>query len=408
MIRRAQLHGQRRVQPVAAEELAGLHRRQDAERSAVGGRELHSVARELVVTHGDGVAGLDLERLVEHLAIEAGLQLERVACIRGDLEKVEVEFAGLDVVAQVRDELTPQPAVDGPDEGAGRAPPVAPPSDVLADPAARHEPQGRVEIGTDLRHVYGPVDAIVGVVELEAPGDVVAGHLGIAVGGVAVQEKRIGLEYPVAEERAGAEVEIGSDDPVVAVAERIAGGDDETDRRLIQNVERHAADGQQLAVQRRRGIHVGAQKAEVPSRRAPGKLRAGEDAHRQAVLVEADAAREEGQGIEPDPAEPEYPRVLEEEAPLLRKEKGEAREVDAALVDLGLGEVGVEGERQRDCRREPVAEIQAAGALEIVIAWLFQVGASGIRPDVESQALRDLVDAVQNARVGDRLDLDVA
>src|SRR5262249_41981790 len=62
-------------------------------------------------------------------------------------------------------------------------------------------------------------------------------------------------------------------------------------------------------------------------------------------VEEADAPGEERDErlVEADPArEVELVRPLEEEAPLLRKEEGEARQVDLPRVDLRLGEVGVE------------------------------------------------------------------
>jgi hypothetical protein len=51
-------------------------------------------------------------------------------------------------------------------------------------------------------------------------------------------------------------------------------------------------------------------------------------------------------------------RVLQEEVALLGEEQREARQVDLALIDLGLGEVGVHGER----RGEPVVSVERVEA----------------------------------------------
>ena len=52
-------------------------------------------------------------------------------------------------------------------------------------------------------------------------------------------------------------------------------------------------------------------------------------------------------------------RALEEERPFLGKEEGEAREVDAPVIDFGFGEVGVDGDHGGEFGREVPTEVAA-------------------------------------------------
>ena len=51
--------------------------------------------------------------------------------------------------------------------------------------------------------------------------------------------------------------------------------------------------------------------------------------------------------------------ALEKERALLREEQREARQVRAARVDFGLGEVGVDGQRGEHVRAEPLRDVEA-------------------------------------------------
>ena len=80
------------------------------------------------------------------------------------------------------------------------------------------------------------------------------------------------------------------------------------------------------------------------------------------LIVESDAPGEEGQEGWAKPAgiaEGEAFSVSEKEVALLRKEQREPVEVDLPVVDLGLGEVRVDGDAQAQCRSDPVPEFAA-------------------------------------------------
>ena len=57
--------------------------------------------------------------------------------------------------------------------------------------------------------------------------------------------------------------------------------------------------------------------------------------------------------------EVEEGRAVEEEGALLGKEQREPRQVDQALVDLGFGEVGVDGGHAAQARRDVVGHVDA-------------------------------------------------
>ena len=102
----------------------------------------------------------------------------------------------------------------------------------------------------------------------------------------------------------------------------------------------------------------GRRSSSAPS--AARRLEAGEDRDLLA-LDEPDPPAEEGQQALAAEAEPEVEDVggVEEEGALLGKEQREAGEVGAARVDLGLGEVGVDGERGERVRAEPLRDVEA-------------------------------------------------
>ena len=76
---------------------------------------------------------------------------------------------------------------------------------------------------------------------------------------------------------------------------------------------------------------------------------------------QADAPTEEGRRQVLVETEPEVEDVgaLEKEGALLGKEQREARQVHAARVDFGLGEIGVDGERRQRVRAEALRDVEA-------------------------------------------------
>jgi hypothetical protein len=92
------------------------------------------------------------------------------------------------------------------------------------------------------------------------------------------------------------------------------------------------------------------QDADVECTGAAGQLAAHIDALRLSARVPADAAGEERRHHTPGHAsEIEVARSFQKEIALLFEEQRKTREVDAPLVDLGLGEVGVDAEIQLEC-----------------------------------------------------------
>src|SRR5262249_28064523 len=81
------------------------------------------------------------------------------------------------------------------------------------------------------------------------------------------------------------------------------------------------------------------------------------------IADETDPAREERDEARAVAAEAGAEREdvgpVQEERPLLGEEQRESREVRLARVYLGLGEVGVDGERGEGVRAEPLRDVQA-------------------------------------------------
>ena len=59
-----------------------------------------------------------------------------------------------------------------------------------------------------------------------------------------------------------------------------------------------------------------------------------------------------------DASELEQVRIAQEEVALLGKEQIEAREVDLPVVDFRRGEIGVDGERAGERRRDAVVDVE--------------------------------------------------
>ena len=147
--------------------------------------------------------------------------------------------------------------------------------------------------------------------------------------------------------------------PVDAGATRV----EETGERLTAEAPLEAHRGEVLAGDA--GIGAGGavvlaradvQHADVLLAQLARELGAEQDALRLAVL-QPDAAREERRGVAG--RELEEARPFEEELAPLREEQREPREIGAALVDFGFGEVGVHREVRPQARRDVVEDVEA-------------------------------------------------
>ncbi len=139
---------------------------------------------------------------------------------------------------------------------------------------------------------------------------------------------------------------------------------------------------------------------------AARELAADVDIDRIACLVEADTAGEEGQRRLSQATEAEQGRVLQEELALLGKEQRKASQVDALLIDLGFGEIRVDGQAGGDRRGDLVEHVDpgrelAPAVVAVVVEGLAQHEV-GLQPQAE--AGRGDLDAAQRQGVGQRAD----
>ena len=103
------------------------------------------------------------------------------------------------------------------------------------------------------------------------------------------------------------------------------------------------------------------EEADVLAAHLSGELRAEVDLLRRRVRAQTDPPAEEGLNLRTARAvagEVEERRAVEEEVAALGKEEREARQVDLTLIDLGLREVGVDGQVCADSRRRVVEEVE--------------------------------------------------
>ena len=136
--------------------------------------------------------------------------------------------------------------------------------------------------------------------------------------------------------------------------------------------------------------------AEVPAAGAAGEAAATVDRHFEPA-VEPDAPREEGLEQRGLPrhalrrTEVEDAGVLEKELPLLGKEEREAGEVDAQVVHLDLGEVGVVGEVERERSSHAPLEVEAGVGVgrRSAAARAASAGPTAAGPSAEPRAPSD-------------------
>src|SRR5690606_6925318 len=186
------------------------------------------------------------------------------------------------------------------------------------DASAVGEAQGRVEMLAEVLVAYFPAHTRVGGAQagVGAKGLVVAVQaLGLAAlhPGIAAQRVGIGKARVLV-------AEVGADDAVVALAVRIALGQDHAPTRFRQYVHGGTAHEHVLPVERGTVALLHGQGPDVPAPDAACQLGAHVDVHGTAGGGQTDATRIEGDTVFPQPAEAEDVDVLQEEIAALRKE----------------------------------------------------------------------------------------
>ena len=375
---------------VAGEEVADLQLELTGHRALARRLEVQPVPRHGVVAGSHVDSGVDLE-LGDALEAALGREAELVLRLQLDLEPAHRNLPRVLLVSRGRGQRRVEPHRHAPQE-ATTAPRVLGLPCVLADSRPPHEAELRVEARAD------------GVGrELVLPG---AGlHLGGDPVRVAVSARAVVLaRHPVANDARGAPL---AEEPAVLPAEvgavggRVSGayrsppGGDHADRRLGADVSTDANHAEGLLWIGGGLIDQSTERPDVPGPGAPGELDAAEYRYRVAVVVEADAPREERDRVRAAPearraTELEQPGVLQKEVALLREEQRKAREIDLSLVDFGLGEVGVVGQQHLERRRDAVLQVEtevsgARGVLaDRAIARRLELG---VRHDVDADPL---------------------
>ncbi len=127
---------------------------------------------------------------------------------------------------------------------------------------------------------------------------------------------------------------------------------------------------------------------------------------RLAPGIAADVARKERRdGLPGHASEIEVTRSFEKKISLLLEEQRKAREIHAALVDLGLGEVGVDAEIQLQRRGDVVERVEpdiAVGSRgRSAGGRRRRQAAYGVGLQVEAQSLRDILQSVYAPGIDD-------
>ena len=99
--------------------------------------------------------------------------------------------------------------------------------------------------------------------------------------------------------------------------------------------------------------------------------------------------------FEPE-AEREDVGAFEEERALLGKEQRKPRQVRAARVDFGFGEVGVDGDRGEHVRAEPLGDVEARLELAVDVG----VDGAGMPPPVVTAGRTRQADARDRTPAG--------
>ena len=394
------------VAPFAREEVAVAQHADQLERPRDRRLELELGAVPVVAVGRQDHAGSDLEGDEQALVHAAVVQRAAVSHVVSHVDHVQAPVHALEVVRAVGDHAPVPAEVHRMDRAARRPDAVAKGGGVVADPRAVHEAQRRTEVLLDLGEAQHAVDAVVRVLELDAVGRLLLADAAL----VAPLEPGVQLGDLVFEGVARAQAQVAADQRVGAVGDGIAVRRQHPHPRLFAEVHEEPPDREILAVDVAVGVHLHVEGAEVPAPDAAGGLEAGAQRHLVAVVGDPDAPREEGDAVLAlESPEVEAARVLQEELPRLRKEQVEARQVDAAIVDRGLGEVGVGGERRRHRRPRLVEDVAAGVHLRVAPVGRVVPARSQRQagPDVDTQPLIDVLDSVQVSDLGDVDEVDV-
>ena len=158
-------------------------------------------------------------------------------------EDIELEVARLDVALQIGDNVEVAADVDGADGVVVGSKAVAPVAEVLVDAAAGDEAERRVVVGVDAGVADAPVDAVVGIAELDTVGRAAVLAVG---GGVAAQLPGVGLQRLAVEEITSAVVEVEAARPGVGGGVGVAVREDGPDGGLLKHIDRTPADEEVL------------------------------------------------------------------------------------------------------------------------------------------------------------------
>ena len=259
----------------------------------------------------------------------------------------------------------------------------------------RKKTQSRIEPGAELLDQRVDVPKIIGVVDLEAPSGTLTIRTIAATRGSPAADREVLVL--VATEGGGAPQHVDTTQRVVAFPLGIAVGDDDTQRQVLVHVVGDASGKEvgplgQLGLVRRHG-----ERRDPPRPGTTEQLHPTQEGYFLA-LEQADPSREEGDEIAAGPrTEIEDVRALEEERPFLGKEKRKAGEVDLTGVDLGLGEVRVDGEVTRQIAGEVPGQIATGFTVDgVLVAFIVLLRPNeAIGGDGETEALAQGADAGQ-------------
>ena len=362
----------------------------------------------------------DRELVEQDLAARLRGEVDEVVERVVDLDERRADQECLELAVRVLYELRVEGGVVEA-HATGRGPPaLAAVEGELLDAGAVDEAELRVVLRTDVRPRRVEEPDVVRVAEAQAVGVVVAAH----AGRVGVQRKAHQFDVvAAAHEAVRAQAEIATHGGARSGAIRVAVGRDEAERRLLAQVHLRARHREILVPDVVGVLHLHVEHAEAEAPDAAADFRARADVDDLAARVDAELAREERHAVRvrdfeevdllAEAAEVEDARVLQEEIARLREEQREAVEVHLARVDLGVGEVRVEGERTCYGRRQLVEDVE--GGIERREVLVVDIGCArhrvhdplavaeaadrAARHDVESEAADVALDARESARL---------
>ena len=378
------------AEDVAAEEVAEPELGPAGELAPPAAAQLEGVSPHVVVADPDLDAAGEIEGLVDALEEALGVDLDGVLLIGGQLEPLDGNRPGLQLAVDVGGQAGAGAPVGSPQEaGLVVAPGVARGEPVHARIGPAHETQRGIEVLLDGAEGEVVIPLAGLVLPLEAVGHPVP-VLALGPARQPVAPQAGGAALP--EQAAVPQAKVGADGVGRLRLPGLSRGHDAADRVLPAQVAADPHHAQALLADLGLLVEQGAQDADVPVAHPTGELGSPQDGDLLAVLVAADGAREEGNELRAAArrAELEEAGVLEEEVALLREEQREAIQVDLPPIDLGLGEVGVEGELQLQRGRDPPGGVPAQGPQQggvLLPRALLPEGALGVGDQVQPQAL---------------------